>query len=309
MKIEKLHPDLHKAYGRIPAIPFHNPALYFLLNLWQKLQPKKIKPFPGVAVEDRPLTRGGVRIYRPERGGHRAGLLWIHGGGYIIGNAGTNDRECVAIVRELGLLVVSVDYRLAPRHPFPAALDDCFEAWNYMQSHAEQWSIDRDRIALLGQSAGGGLAACLAQRIADAGGVQPAAQVLTYPMLDDRTVLNATLESIKHRLWNNKNNRGAWTWYLGQPAGQASAPRYAVAARRENLSGLPPAWVGVGEHDLFYEEDRAYAERLKAAGVLCEFYVGPQCPHGYDLIAPEAPVSQALIQAYYRYLRVCLRLN
>lgn len=308
MNIEQLHPDLHKSFGRIPAIPFHNPAVYFVLNLLMRLRSPKIKPFPGVVIEDQPLTHRSVRIYRPENGGNGAGLLWIHGGGFIMGDIGTNDRECAAIARTLGIVVVSAGYRVAPKHPFPAALDDCFEAWNYLQSNAEQWQIDRDRIAVLGQSAGGGLAASLIQRIADTGGVQPAGQLLMYPMLDDRTALNTALDPIQHRLWSSKNNRGAWSWYLGQPAGQDKAPRYAAAARREDLSGLPPTWIGVGDADLFYQEVFAYAERLKTAGVPCEFFVGPQCPHGYDLIAPDAPVSQALIQDYYRYLRHCLKL-
>lgn len=308
MNIEQLHPDLRKSYGRIPAVPFHNRAFYFVINKLMRLRNPKIKPFPGVVIEDHPLTHRNVRIYRPEGSANRAAVLWIHGGGFIIGDISTNDRECAALARTLGIVVVSAGYRVAPEHPFPAALDDCFDAWNYLQTNAEQWQIDRYRIAVLGQSAGGGLAASLAQRIADTGGVQPAGQVLMYPMLDDRTALNTALDPIKHRLWNNKNNRGAWSWFLGQPAGQADAPRYAAAARREELSGLPPAWIGVGDCDLFYEEDRAYAERLKAAGVPCEFFVGPQCPHGYDLIAPETSVGQALIQEYYRYLRNCLKL-
>ncbi len=268
----------------------------------------KIKPFPGVTIEDYQLTHRNVRVYRPEGSANRAALLWIHGGGFIMGDISNNDRECAAIARTLGIVVVSTGYRVAPKHPFPAALDDCFEAWSYLQAHAEQWQLDRYRVAVQGQSAGGVLAASLIQRIADTGGVQPAAQLLMYPMLDDRTALNMALDPIKHRLWNNKNNRAAWSWFLGQPAGQPEAPRYAAAARREDLTGLPPTWIGVGECDLFYQEDCDYAARLKAAGVPCEFFVGPQCPHGYDLIAPEASVSQALIQEYYRYLRSCLKL-
>lgn len=308
MNIEQLHPELHKSYARIPAIPFHNAVCYFALNVLQRLLPQKIKPFAGVLIEDQPLTHRNVRIYRPENGSNRAALLWIHGGGFIMGNVSNNDRECAAIARTLGIVVVSAGYRVAPKHPFPAPLDDCFEAWNYLQANAEQWQIDRYRVAVLGQSAGGGLAASLIQRIADTGGVQPAAQLLMYPMLDDRTASNTALDPIRHRIWNNKNNRGAWGWFLGQPAGQADTPRYAAAARREDLSGLPPTWIGVGDADLFYQEDCAYAERLKAAGVPCELVVGPQCPHAYDLIAPDAPVSQLLIQSYYRFLRNSLKL-
>lgn len=308
MKIQNIHPELRKIYRFIPPVPFHNRVFHSALTLLQKVTPQKIKPEEGIAIEDRPLTHGAVRIYCPQEGASGAGLLWIHGGGYIIGGIATNDRECKAFAKDLGLVVVSVDYRLAPRHPFPAALDDCFEAWNVMQSSADEWGLDRDRIAIAGQSAGGGLAAAVVQRIFDAGGVQPAAQVLMYPMLDDHTAANVELDEAKHALWNNKNNRGGWGWYLAQSPGQATAPAYAVPARREDLSGLPPAWVGVGDVDLFYEEDCAYAERLRTVGVACELHKAPQAPHAFDMIVPEASVSRAFMHSYYQFLRERLRL-
>ncbi len=207
-----------------------------------------------------------------------------------------------ALARDLDLVVVSVEYRLAPRHPFPAALDDCYEAWQWLLDAVTDLSVDPERLAIAGQSAGGGLAAALVQRIADAGGVQPLAQVLMYPMLDDRTAANRELDGVGHVLWNNRNNRGAWEWYLGQPPGRDIAPPYVVPARREDLSGAPPAWIGVGKLDLFYREDCAYAERLQAAGVPCDLHITPRAPHGYDLLAPEAPVSRAFIHDYYRFL-------
>lgn len=306
MDIEKLHPELRKTYARIPAVPFHNSLFYFILNGLQKIQSTKIKPVEGLVIEDRPLKSGGVRIYRPEANLSGAGLLWIHGGGYIMGNAAINDRECCALAKELGLIVVSVDYRLAPKHPFPAALDDCFDAWHFMQANASEWGLDPKRIAVMGQSAGGGLAASVVQRIADTDGVQPAAQLLVYPMLDDRTGANEDLDQIKNRLWNNKNNRGAWGWYLGQPPGQETLPGYASPARREDLSTLPPAWIGVGELDLFYQEDCRYAERLSDSGVACELFITPGAPHAFDILAPETDPSQRFIQDYYRFLRARL---
>ncbi len=302
MEIEQLHPQLRQAYGRIPAVPFHNRVVYTVISLLQKLMPNKIRPVPGVHIEDRPLSHGAVRIYRPEKGGNGAAILWVHGGGYIIGNVSTNDRECVGLVRKLGVTVVSVEYRLAPKHPFPAPLDDCFEAWQFMLDNATALGIDPARIAIAGQSAGGGLAAGLVQRIADGGGQQPAAQVLMYPMLDDRTGANLALDRIGHKLWSNKNNRAGWSWYLGRPAGAAEVPDYAAPGRRRDLSGLPETWLGVGELDLFYEEDIAYARRLQAGGVACEVLVGPQAPHAYDIIVPKAPVSQAMISAYRAFL-------
>lgn len=303
MNLDRLHPELRETYARIPAVPLHNPVLYFFINLLQKLRPGKLKPWPGVTIQDQHCGSFGVRIYRPQQGHTGAALLWIHGGGYIIGDVSINDRECSELALSLGVLVVSVNYRLAPKHPFPAALDDCFGAWQFMLSNAAAWGVDPARIAVIGQSAGGGLAAAVVQRIADSDTVQPAAQVLIYPMLDDRTGARRELDAVKHRLWNNKNNRGAWGWYLGQPAGQQSLPAYAAPVRQKDLSKLPPTWVGVGELDLFHEEDCHYAERLRAAGVACDLYVAPGAPHGFELLVPNATVSQDFVQDYCRFLR------
>lgn len=303
MDIEKLHPELRKPYSRVPAVPFHNPAFYSVLSFAMKLMPNKIKPVPQVIIEDQPLNNCTVRIYRPEANACGAAVLWIHGGGYIMGHTGLNDKECTALAKDLGLVVVSVDYRLAPKHPFPAALDDCFEAWQFMKISAEQWGVDPSRMVIEGQSAGGGLAAGLVQRIVDTKELQPAAQVLWYPMLDDRTAANTALDSIKHRFWNNKNNRGGWGWYLGQTPGSDNVPAYAVPARRDDLSGLPPTWIGVGELDLLKEEDLKYAERLKAAGVHCEVHIAPQAPHAYDAVAADSSLSKATTADTYRFLR------
>lgn len=308
MDIDCVHPELRDVIRRFPRIPFHRRIAPVLMNALMRLTPRP-KSLPGVRIaEDRP---GGarVRIYRPETAQAGAGLLWIHGGGLISGNSATNDRECAALARELGLLVVSVDYRLAPKHPFPAALDDCFAAWQWMQSAAEELAIDPARIAVSGQSAGGGLAASLALRIRDAGGTPPVSQALMCPMLDDRTGARRDLDSAQHWIWNNRANRAAWSWYLGRPAGAEEVPRYAAAARYEDLAGLPAAWIGVGGVDLFLDEDRRYAERLRAAGVECELYIAPMAPHGFEVLVPEAPISREYFSAYYRFLRATLRLG
>jgi len=255
----------------------------------------------GVKVEKHKIGPVSLRIYRPQEGSSGAALLWMHGGGLVVGAAAQDDGICSRFVQELGLLVVSVDYRLAPEHPFPDALDDCFAAWRWMQDNGEL-DIDPTRIAIGGMSAGGGLAACLAQQILDSGGVQPAAQLLFYPMLDDRTAAKRDLDSIKHPLWNNENNRGGWQAYLGQEPGQPNEAEYAIAARREDLTGLPPAWIGVGDIDLFYEENRTYADRLKSTGVFCDFHVVPMAPHGFQVVVPQAQISRDFYDQNYRFL-------
>jgi acetyl esterase/lipase len=257
----------------------------------------------GVEVEDRRIDAGAVRIYRPIHPRSRAVVLWIHGGGFLIGSARLDDRRCLRYAAELGAVVVSVEYRLAPEHPFPAALDDCLAAWSWLQASAADLSVEPTHAVVAGESAGGGLAATLVQRIRDLGGVQPAAQVLLCPMLDDRTAARSELDRIGHRVWNNRANRSGWSAYLGHAPGAPTTAEYAVAARRADVAGLPPTWIGVGNIDLFYEENGTYAERLIAAGVPCEFHVVPMAPHGFQTIAPDAPVSRDFERRIDDFLR------
>jgi acetyl esterase/lipase len=308
VNLEQIHPEIREAIGRFPRIPFHRRIVPMLMNVLMRWRPRA-KSLQGVRIADRTQGAVRVRLYRPEQGSSGAGLLWIHGGGLITGNAATNDRECAAFAGELGLVVVSVEYRLAPRHPFPAALDDCYAAWQWMLSAARELEIDRSRIAISGQSAGGGLAASLALRIRDAGGIRPAAQALLCPMLDDRTGSRRELDAIDHRVWNNRSNRAAWSWYLGRPAGSSGVAAYAAAARCASLSGLPPAWIGVGDVDLFLEEDRHYAQRLVEAGVGCELHIVPMAPHGFEVLAPEASVTREFFRSYCAFLRETLDLS
>lgn len=301
MNPDQIHPELRQAFKRIPGLPFHNRLFVALSGVLMKLIPAP-PAGPGVKIENRKLNNAGVRIYRPEGELSGAGLLWMHGGGLIGGNPAVDDFVCAAFARDLKLVVASVKYRLAPTHKYPAAIDDCFEAWQWLQQSARNLGVDPARIAVAGQSAGGGLAASLAQRILDGGGLQPAAQMLLCPMLDDRTATRHEFDEINHPLWSNRSNRAAWTWYLGQPAGHPGVPAFASASRRENLAGLPPAWISVGDIELFYDEDCRYAERLKQAGVPCQLHVSPRAPHGFERLVPDATLSRELIQSAYRFL-------
>ena len=217
-----------------------------------------------------------------------------------------DERVCARYARELGISVASVDYRLAPGQPFPAGLEDGYAALTWLQSHADELGIDGTRMAIGGASAGGGLAASLVQMTHDRGEIRPVCQLLVYPMLDDRTALRTDLGETDHLAWNRASNRFAWQSYLGTAHGARQVPAYAVPARRAELSGLPPAWIGVGTLDLFHDEDLAYARGLKASGVDCEALVVPGAFHGFDVFAPEAPVVEAFrasqIAALRRYL-------
>lgn len=241
----------------------------------------------------------GVRLFRPTGVTGRApALLWIHGGGYVIGKAAQDDVLCRRFARELGATVASVEYRMAPEHPYPTSLEDCYSALQWL---VRLPSVDPGRVAIGGASAGGGLAAALALLTRDRGEIDLAAQLLVYPMLDDRTVERKHLDNPGHRLWNQSSNKYGWSAYLGDADRQVAVP-----ARRDDLSGLPPAWLGVGTFDLFHDEDVAYAERLKAAGVPCVVEVVPGAFHGFDGIAPKAEVSQAFFKSQCALLREAL---
>ncbi len=219
-------------------------------------------------------------LYRP-RGLDAAApvLLWIHGGGYVAGSAATNDRAVRRMAAQLGAVAVSVQYRLAPEHPYPAALDDCYAALEWLIARDD---IDRRRILVAGKSAGAGLAAALVLRCVDAGLAELAGQILTYPMLDDRTVARSTATGA--RGWTPEDNSFGWRSYLGCEPGAYGVSTYAAPSRREDFSGLPPTWIGVGAGDLFHDEDVAYAQRLRAAGVPTHLEVVPGGYHGFDVI-------------------------
>lgn len=306
MKIDKIHPELRNTVRFILPFP-PNRTLIAILNLLINLAPRK-SVINGVKITDKQLGNTIVRIYQPEGKLSGAGLLWIHGGGFIIGRAFINDKLCAAYSKDLGLVVVSVDYRLAPKFPFPAALDDCVEAWHWFQNEAANMGIDPSRIAVSGQSSGGCLAASLSQKIHDEGKMQPAAQALLCPTLDDRTAANYELDAVNHRIWNNKSNRFAWSAYLGHAPGMPDVPEYAVPSRRENLSGLPPAWISVGDVELFYEEACQYCERLNENGVDCKLHVSPMAPHGFEAFVPKASITKDLFKANYQFLRETLKI-
>jgi len=238
-----------------------------------------------------------VRLFRPAGAiGPAPALVWIHGGGYVMGTAAQDDALCRRFSTRLGATVASVDYRLAPEHRYPAALEDCYSALTWL---AGLNAVDSRRVAIGGASAGGGLAAALAQLAHDRAEVTPAFQLLVYPMLDDRSA--ATPTNPNYRLWNPSSNRFGWAAYLGDADRQVAVP-----GRRADVSGLPPAWIGVGTNDLFHDEDLAYAQRLRDAGVPCDVEVVPGAFHGFDMWTPKAAVSRRFFDAQCDALRPAL---
>lgn len=251
-----------------------------------------------------------VYVYRPSgREQPGAALLYMHGGGFMIGSARMYHATCARFARELGSVVVNVDYRLAPETPFPGPLEDCYAALRWMARNAETLGIDPNRIAVAGESSGGGLAAALAQLAHDRGEIELAFQLLVYPMLDDRTALTHDHEGRGEFLWTPGSNRLAWSAYLGHEPGVSPVSAYAAPARREDLSGLAPAWIGVGTLDLFYPEVKAYASRLTRAGVPCELVDVAGAYHGFDGMRPNASISRTFVKMQAEALRQGLDLS
>lgn len=294
MKLDLVDPELRRSVARMPRLPVRRK---WGRRLVRALVVRHGTGEPVEGVDVRILGEGqGLRVYTPVGGGSGAALLWVHGGGYVIGDVVQDEPFCAATARELDVVVVSTNYRLAPEHPFPAALDDALAAWRWLLASAGDLGIDQERVAVGGSSAGAGLAACLVQRLYDDGGCRPVAQWLFSPMLDDRTAGRRELDRVRHRVWNNAANRTGWGAYLGAEPGDPHAPDHAVAARRADLGGLPPAWISVGDIDLFADECRTYADRLRAAGVDCTFDLVPGAPHGFETWAPGTRVSRGLLE-------------
>jgi acetyl esterase/lipase len=304
-------PELRQMAKMFPRLPFRRWNLR-LIRWLSKLQPKAKQP-DDIQVDDvwiqsqDPGHKIRLRVYRPRMIVTPAPVLvWMHGGGFFIGTPEQNDPFLFHLVQELSIVVVSIDYRLAPEHPFPTPLYDCYAALKWVQTHPELLGIDSNRIAIGGESAGGGLAASLAQLAHDRGEIHPVFQLLVYPMLDDRTTLRTDMMDKEWIAWSIENNRLGWEVYLHQPCGLEKVPDYAVASRRADLTGLPPAWIGVGTLDLFYEEDLAYAQAQKRCNVACEVLIVSGAFHGFDQFDPKLNVVQDFRKSQIAALRTHL---
>lgn len=271
------------------------------------IPPIEAPPPPSSASVERRRAPG--RTDHPEAPfeliGHQSGkaprpaLIHIHGGGYILGRVTDTTAMCQSIATEFDCVVANVDYRLSPETTFPGPVEDCYAVLAYIHENAEALGVDRNRIAVMGESAGGGLAAMLAIAARDRGEIPLCYQVLIYPMLDDRTGTTVRVPDFIGTIgWNEPGNRFGWTSFLGMPAGVSEPPHGAVPARLSDVSGLAPAFIGVGGLDLFVDEDLEYARRLVAAGVPTQFHLTPGAYHGFDFIAPQARASRAFTAAW-----------
>jgi acetyl esterase/lipase len=303
-----IHPELQPIARRAALnVDFSSRSLW-LFRLAMKLMRAPAAPedirITNTFIPRSDRGRIALRIYTPKAlPTPTPVLVWLHGGGYVFGKPEMDDLPCTHYARELGIVVVSVDYRLAPENPFPAGLEDTYAALQWVEAHASELSVDASRIAVGGASAGAGLAASVVQMAHDRGMVRPVFQLLIYPMLDERTVLRTDLDDSGNVTWSQRSNRFAWEAYLGTTCGVGVPPPYAAPARRADLTGLAAAWIGVGSLDLFHDEDLAYAHRLLACGVECEIATVPGAFHGFDVFGPQLPVVQAFRDSQIAALR------
>ncbi len=258
-------------------------------------------PPTDVAIEEKTIPGPDcaipLAIYRPPGSTTRGALLWLHGGGYIVG-VERDDARCIEFAEVVGCVVVSVGYRLAPEYTYMAAISDSYAALNWLTGQADALGIEPGRIAIGGGSAGGGLAAGLALYNRDQGGPPLALQLLIYPMLDDLHD-NPAGHAVTHpTIWNRDVSFKAWRMYLGAEYGTERVSPYAAAARATDLSGLPPAFVSVGTADLFRDDNIDYAQRLMAAGTPTQLQVYPGMFHGAEMLVPEAAQSLRMRRGY-----------
>lgn len=283
-----LMPPTHFTIEDLPRIRQDSEARFAFLGEVPLPSEIKVIDGPGGALE--------VHWYDPAPGQTgRAALLHIHGGGMIIGSARAMQHGPSGMARALGIPVASVEYRLAPEHPFPAPQEDCLAALHWLAGHAAELGIDPARIGIAGESAGGGLAAAVALMARDQGGPVLAAQILTYPMLDHRTGgpdcqwRNPVTGEF---IWTRASNQFGWTALQGGYRPDDARKGWFSPALAEDLAGLPPCWIGTGSLDLFLDENLDYARRLAAAEVPVELHAYPGAPHAFTAV-PGAEIARS----------------
>jgi acetyl esterase len=284
------------SFADIPAARDGEAGLLAMLPPYESLVPLAVDELLVPGPEGAPEVR--VRRYRPaDHDGPLPALVYVHGGGFVVGSLDLYDDDCRRIAAEVGAAVFSVDYRLAPEHPFPAGLEDCFAALTWVADNASELAVDPGRIGIGGESAGGGISAGVALLARDRGGPRLCVQFLGIPELDDRleTESMRTLGADSIPITTLANGEISWDSYLGQGVrGTDQVSPYAAPARATDLAGLPPALVTAYELDALRDEDIAYAQRLLSAGVPTELHVYSGAFHSCTWLS-HAALSQKIL--------------
>lgn len=245
-----------------------------------------------------------LRIYRPKFNNEALPvLLWIHGGGYILGSSDLDDYICMRFAKEANCVVVSVDYRLAPEHPYPAAIEDCYAALKWIADNADSLNISRNQIGVAGNSADGGLTATLTLLAHHRKYPSICFQIPLYPMIDNRNNTPSANEINEGFIWNKKTNEFGWKMYLGDLYGADTIPSFAAAAREEDYINLPYTYTCVGQLDPFRSETLTYVTKLTEAGVDVEFHLYPGAFHGFETVSMDADISISAMNEYVKAVK------
>lgn len=307
-----IDPELHDAAQRMLALsarsPGYSDATIAAMRGGAAAYAQPLLADIPVAARQVRVGRGApdvtVYVINARPGGSRPGILHTHGGGFVIGQAKYELRYLQQMARDLDCVIVTVEYRLAPETRFAGSIEDNYAGLRWMHASAAEIGVDPARIALLGESAGGGHAALLAFAARDRGEVPLVLQALVYPMLDDRTgSTRAVPPFIGRVIWDAEANRYGWRAFLGAEPGGAGVPAAGVPARHEDLRGLAPAFIGVGGADLFVGEDIDYARRLTEAAVPTELLVVPRAFHAFDRVAEDTAIARRFTRAKMNALR------
>ncbi|WP_100522899.1 alpha/beta hydrolase [Mycobacteroides abscessus] len=303
-------PEIADTIPFLPSIDAADPAS--IRARLSEIVASSISDAKGVMFSDLSVSGGTVgaglplRIYRPELSSAPAAIYAVHGGGFIAGDLELEHAQNIELAREVGVVVISVEYRLAPEVPFPGPLDDVYAGLVWLAENAGELGVDRRRIAIHGVSAGGGLCAALALLARDRGGPDIAFQFLAVPALDDRIGTPSMTEYVDTPMWDRPNAIASWEHYLGVGArGTDEVSIYAAPARATDLAGLPPAYISVMHFDPLRDEGIAYAQALLAAGNTVELHLFPGTFHGSALIA-RAKVSRRELTERIAVLRQAL---
>lgn len=299
---DRILPELRQAYSQFPGFRLDEDLEWSRRLLVQS----PLEESELVVTTNRTIPRGDggemlVKIYEPVKRNHDKlpAMLWIHGGGFVMGHPDMDDLLCERFVQTANCVVVSVDYRLAPEHPYPAAIEDCYAGLVWMTTEAPTLGIDSKRVAIAGASGGGGLTAALALMARDKGGPSIIFQMPLYPMLDNRNETTSSYEiTDSHATWSRTNNLTAWRMYLGEEQDTHELSPYAVPSRADNLAGLPPTYTCIGQLDLFRDETLDYVTRLAQAGVNVEMNLYPGSFHCFEVFVPDAEISLRASQNY-----------
>lgn len=309
-RLAPIAPELRTAARQMIENGFPPITEEVLRNLPENAGPPAGELLPGIPVTEKDIPAQGalpaVKLFviNSEPTLSRPAILHIHGGGHVVGNVAGELVYLQEIARTLDCTIVSVEYRLSPRATFRQSTEDTYAGLKWLHDNAEALGVDRHRIALMGESAGGGHAAILAIKARDRGEIPVLFQSLVYPMLDDRTGSSAAVPAhIATVGWSPPENRLGWRSFLGMEPGLPDVPVEAVPARLTDLSGLAPTWIGVGAVDLFAAEDMDYARRLALAGVAVELLVVPGGFHGFDRVASDTVPARRFNQAKVDALR------